>query len=90
MVGLAKLYSKQFMKTTSIESKSYWILIVAAIVIAIGCILLRMQVHENDNYLFMQLASALSYQGDAKQSSSLSLDFLIVSAEVCRCNFHWL
>ncbi|CAN5142778.1 hypothetical protein BH10CYA1_BH10CYA1_38060 [soil metagenome] len=69
------------MKATSIESKSYWIFIAAAIVIAIGCILLRIQVHENDNYLFMQLASALSYTGDGNQSSSLSLDFLVVSVE---------
>ncbi len=81
MVAPAKLYSKQFMKTTSIETKSYWIFIVAAIVIAVGCILLRIQVHENDNYLFMQLASALSYRGDARLSSLLSLDFLVISVE---------
>lgn len=69
------------MKTKSIESKSYRILIVAAIVIAIGCILLRIQVYENDNYLFMQLAAALSYRGDAGHAAPFSLDFLIISAE---------
>ncbi len=75
------------MKTTSIENKSFRILIIAAIVIAIGCILLRIQVHENDNYLFMQLAAALSYRGDAGHAAPLSLDFLIVSAECAAAIF---
>ena len=69
------------MRAASIESKSYWILIVAAIVMVIGCILLRIQIHEIDNYLFMQLVSSISDRGNTNPASQSSLDFLVLSAE---------
>jgi signal transduction histidine kinase len=69
------------MKKVPIEHKSYWILIAAAIVLAIGCILLRFQIHENDNYLFMQLLTAISGSRGLPHSAQPALDFFFVLAE---------
>ncbi len=69
------------MKPTSIENRSSWILIAAAIVLSIGCILLRFQIHESDNYLFMQLVSSISAHRNANSFESALLDFFFVCAE---------
>jgi signal transduction histidine kinase len=74
------------MKLASMENRSYWISIGAAIVLAIGCLLLRFQIHEFDNYLFMQLAAAISDRKVVGTSLPL-LDFLFVFAECAAAVF---
>ncbi len=69
------------MNNLPIEHKSYWIFVVGAIALTIGCALLRFQIHSSDNYLFNQLLSALSGSRNVGSSSYPSLDFCFSSAE---------
>jgi signal transduction histidine kinase len=69
------------MKLKSIENGTYRILIAAAIVLAIGCMLLRFQMHRADNYLFMQLVSAISDHRNADGLKSELWDSILLCIE---------
>jgi signal transduction histidine kinase len=81
MVGAGAIYSKQFMKPASIENASFRILIVVAIVLAIGCILLGFQIHAVDNYLFMRLVSLVFELKPDSRAAPALLDILFACFE---------
>lgn len=64
------------------QNGSKWISIAVAIVLTIGCALLRMQLHGSDNYLFNRLLTVLSVQERTGFSSNLLLELVLSAVEV--------
>ncbi len=69
------------MNSLAIEHRSYWIFAVGAIVLTIGCVLLRLQIHGADNYLFNQLHFWFSGSKSLASSNYPTLDFCFTAAE---------
>lgn len=82
MVGAGTIYSKQFMKPASIENASFWILLVVAIVLAIGYVLPGLQIHALDNYLFMRLVDVVFEPKNASRAAPAFFDILFA---LCEC-----
>lgn len=81
MHGGVRIYSNHFMKTQSIENRSNWISILSAIVLACGCLLLRFQIQEVDNNLFMHLTASITEIKGPYRTSPPLLDLLFTSVE---------